>query len=81
MVDIATPTIIRAPRSAEHPYFACRRAPAQDEALSWEARGVLWYLLSKPDDWIILESDLMRGGDQGGGLPAAPPGPHDPRAG
>ncbi len=61
------PTIIRAPRSAEHPYFACRRAPAQDEALSWEARGVLWYLLSKPDDWIILESDLMRGGEHGCG--------------
>ncbi|MFA5379408.1 MAG: hypothetical protein WC455_26865 [Dehalococcoidia bacterium] len=51
-------TIIRAPRSSEHPYFVCRRAAAQDESLSWEARGVLWYLLSKPDDWQVQPVNL-----------------------
>jgi DnaD/phage-associated family protein len=28
--------------------------------LSWEARGILWYLLSKPDDWQVRVSDLMQ---------------------
>ena len=51
-------TIIRAPRSSEHPYFATRRAVAQDARLTWEARGMLWYIFSKPDDWEIRESDL-----------------------
>ena len=53
-------TIIRAPRSSEHPYFVCRRACAQDDRLTWEARGVLWYVLSKPDDWEIQETDLSQ---------------------
>ena len=57
---MTTKRIIRAPRSADHPYFVCRRAPAQDKRLTWESRGVLWYILSKPDDWEVLEKDLMQ---------------------
>lgn len=50
--------IVRAQRSSEDPYFATRRANAQDRALTFEARGLLWYLLSKPDDWRVMISDL-----------------------
>ncbi len=32
---------------------------AQDNSLSWKARGILWYLLTKPDDWIVRMTDLI----------------------
>ena len=44
---------------AQHRYFVCLRAPAQDKGLSYEARGLLWYLLSKPDHWEIKIKDLI----------------------
>lgn len=31
-----------------------------DNSLSWEARGLLWYLLTKPDGWTISTRDLIR---------------------
>ena len=33
--------------------------------LSWEARGVLAYLLSKPDNWTVRVYDLLRSGQCG----------------
>lgn len=58
-------TIIRTPRGANRPYFATARDTPQDNRLSWEARGVLWYLLSKPDDWEVQITDIMKQGDIG----------------
>jgi hypothetical protein len=58
-------TIIRAPRDKENPYFSTRRASAQDVALSFEARGVMWYLLSKPGNWQISKAQLMKEGGCG----------------
>lgn len=55
--DIKT---IRAPRTKDRPYFAMARATAQDNTLTWEARGVLAYLLSKPDDWQVMIKDLQQ---------------------
>jgi hypothetical protein len=52
------PTIIRTNSSS---YFTVPRATAQDRQLSFEARGVLMYLLSKPDDWQTRISDLQQG--------------------
>ena len=54
--------IIRSPRNAERPYFASARAAAQDENISYEAGGLLWYLLSKPDDWEVRIPDLQKKG-------------------
>ena len=54
--------IIRSPRNAEHPYFSSARAAAQDENISYEAGGLLWYLLSKPDDWEVRIPDLQKNG-------------------
>jgi hypothetical protein len=51
-------TIIRCPRSGDIPYFIMSRALAQDRTISLEARGVMAYLLSKPDDWKVQPSDL-----------------------
>ncbi len=64
--DIGIPVQIhRADHGSEHPYFIMRRKTAQDTTLSFEARGVIAYLLSKPDDWIISETELRKAGDIG----------------
>jgi hypothetical protein len=31
-----------------------------NSSVSWEARGLLVYLLSKPEGWIVRNSDLIR---------------------
>lgn len=56
------PTIIRAKHDASNQWFFTLRSSAQDSSLSFEARGILWYLLSKADDWEIKVPDLMREG-------------------
>lgn len=51
-------TIVRAVHDSENPFFMTRRATAQNRELSYAARGLLWYLLSRPDDWTVMISDL-----------------------
>jgi len=41
------------------------KAMAEDSNLSWAARGILLYLLAKPDDWKVFVSDLQKRGDLG----------------
>ena len=55
-------TIIRSPKNKDNPYTMTLRETAQDSELSWEARGILWYLLSKPDTWEARVEDLERAG-------------------
>lgn len=57
--------IYRAQHDKDNPYFLMRRDTAQDTNLSFEARGMLAYLLSKPSDWMLVISDLMRAGQCG----------------
>ena len=52
------PRIRRARR--EHGWTTINNAPAVDPALSWEAVGVLTYLLTKPDDWEVLTAHLVK---------------------
>lgn len=49
--------IRRAPRT--HGWTTINNAPAVDPSLSWEAVGVLVYLLTKPDDWEVLTAHLV----------------------
>ena len=44
-------------------YFAASNVPFNDKRLSWEARGVMGYLLSKPDNWQVRFDDLVNQGD------------------
>jgi hypothetical protein len=53
-------SIIRAKHGTDNPYFQMRRETAQNKSLSWAARGMLAYLLSQPDDWIIKTKDLAQ---------------------
>lgn len=49
----------------ENPYTPICRETIQDASLSWEARGVLVYLLSKPDTWEVRMRDLVAQGPGG----------------
>lgn len=46
-------------------YHPVNNAPFRDERLSWEARGVLAYFLTRPDDWVVRNGDLINGGPAG----------------
>lgn len=52
-------TIRRAKKDADNPYCTVRRATFEDKRLSWEARGLLAYLLVKPDDWQVNVTNLV----------------------
>jgi hypothetical protein len=49
-------------RRAKHEkdFVVIHRHTAQDRNISFEARGMLLYLLSKPDDWSIQVADLAQ---------------------
>lgn len=53
-------TLQRAEHNKANPYAQIRRDMLQDRDLSFEARGLLGYLLSKPNDWTIIISDLQQ---------------------
>jgi hypothetical protein len=56
-------TIIRAPRRDR--FVIIDQHAIEDDRLSWAARGLLGYLLSRPDDWKVLINDLRKRGDLG----------------
>ena len=56
-------TIIRAPR--RHRFVVVDQRAVEDNRLSWAARGLLCYLLSRPDDWKVMVNDLRKRGNLG----------------
>jgi hypothetical protein len=48
----------------EH-YARIANSVFEDRRLSWEARGLLGYILSKPDDWKVRLFDLVARGPAG----------------
>jgi len=56
-------TIIRAAR--RHRFVIIDQHAIEGIGLSWAARGLLGYLLSRPDDWKVLVNDLRKRGDLG----------------
>lgn len=46
-------------------YFSASNEPFNDERLSWEARGLMGYLLSKPDHWEVKTADIENKGPAG----------------
>ena len=55
--------IIRVKKDAR--YFAASNEPFNDKRLSWEARGLMGYLLSKPDNWEVRTMDVIKQGPAG----------------
>ena len=56
-------SIIRVQKNTDYAVIA--NAPLNDVSLSWEARGVLAYLLTKPDSWEVRTIDLVKRGPAG----------------
>ena len=56
-------SIVRVRKDAR--YFAASNEPFNDKRLSWEARGLMGYLLSKPDGWEVNMLDLENNGPAG----------------
>lgn len=52
-------TIIRSPRDDSDGYYLLRRSIREDSRLSWAARGMLIFLLGKPDHWQIGVTNLI----------------------
>ncbi len=52
--------IIRTVKDRSHPYVMIHRRLFEDSRLSLEARGLMGYLLTKPDDWQVRVPDLQR---------------------
>jgi hypothetical protein len=46
-------------------YTVINNTVLEDERLSWRARGIAAYLLSKPDDWEINYQHLWKNGTEG----------------
>lgn len=58
-------TIIRTIKDKDHPYKLFNTTFARDKRLSFEARGIMAYLLSKPDDWQTNTTDLINQSEAG----------------
>lgn len=43
----------------ENPYVTIDKRPIEDVTLSWKAKGILAYLLSRPPGWEIVKVDLI----------------------
>lgn len=52
-------------KKREHPYVQIDKRCLADTRLSWRARGILAYLLSKPNDWLVSVKDLENKGVEG----------------
>ena len=55
--------IVRVPHKANYTIIA--NGALEDSRLSWKARGVLAYLLSKPDNWRVIVAHLVTQGPDG----------------
>ena len=62
--SLAPETVIRISKH-ERAFLTVANATVQDARLSWEARGLLVYLLSLPGDWEIRVSHLINQGNAG----------------
>ena len=56
--------IVRVARR-DTPFVVIERAALEDERLSWKARGLLAYLLTRPDNWQVRFSHLMQQAPEG----------------
>jgi DnaD/phage-associated family protein len=49
----------------ENPFVQLDKYFLEDSNLSWGAKGILAYILSKPDYWVIRKEDLIKRSDDG----------------
>lgn len=49
----------------ESPYIMVDKGPLDDNRLSWKAKGILVYLVGKPNDWEVKVADLINKSSDG----------------
>lgn len=64
-IDGRPATIYRVVKNKENPYVMVDRRPIDNPKLSYKAKGMLTYLLSRPDGWEINMTDLLKHGTDG----------------
>jgi hypothetical protein len=52
-------TIFRVEKNKDNPFVMIDRRPIENPTLSWRAKGILTYLISRPDNWIVRLGDLV----------------------
>lgn len=58
-------TILRVEKNKDNPFVMIDRRTIENPALSWRAKGMLAYLLSRPDDWVVRLGDLVKRSSDG----------------
>jgi len=53
-------SIIRIQKNKDNPYAMIDKRIFSNADLSWKAKGLLGYLLSRPDNWKIIIADLVK---------------------
>lgn len=59
-------TIFRVEKNADNPFVMIDRRVIENPKLSWKAKGLLAYLLSRPDNWVVRFGDLAKRAPDGG---------------
>lgn len=49
----------------DNPFVQIDKRPLEESRLSWRAKGILAYLLSKPDGWEVRSEDVLNHGTEG----------------
>ncbi len=52
--------VFRVSKDKNNPYVMVNKSFVMDANLSWKAKGILLYFLSRPDDWQIYESEAVK---------------------
>lgn len=52
-------SIIRVAKNRDNPYLIMNKTGINDKRLSLKAKGLLTYLLSKPDDWYVHTDEIV----------------------
>jgi hypothetical protein len=55
----------RVKKNKNNPYVVMNKVFLNDKSLSFKAKGLLAYLLSKPDDWVVYEAELSKASKDG----------------
>lgn len=53
-------TIFRTMKDKDNPFVMIDRRPLENPSLSWKAKGILSYILSRPDNWTVQIGDLVK---------------------
>lgn len=53
-------TVFRKAHDKDNPYVIVDKTIFEEPTASWKAKGLMGYLLSRPNDWIVYMSDLQK---------------------